>query len=114
MKFPINGLVVSFLLAVQTNARFAHVYLSGLNATSSASRRDIVPPSTARLILAQRLDLTDFHSLEGTDENAFASLNAYGVNQRRLFGDEESRPSRAVVLVEDVEDLEGMATSQLF
>lgn len=110
MKIFSGSLIVSLLLAIPSNARSAHVYLSGRDTTAISTSREAVSPSTARLIFAQRLGLSDFHSLEGADEDALASLNAYGARQRRLFADEESRPSRAVVLVEDVKDLEGMVT----
>ncbi|RAR08537.1 hypothetical protein DDE82_002153 [Stemphylium lycopersici] len=84
--------------------------LSGAFVASSLScavlaARPTVSPETARLIIAQRLGLSRFHSLEHADAETLQHINTYGGKQPKLFGAQDTDASRAHLLVwaEDAE-----------
>jgi hypothetical protein len=67
-------------------------------------------PDTARLILAQRLGVSQYHSIENVqDDDLISHLNAYGGSQE-LFADDHT-PDRSyahlLVWIEDVDDIGG-------
>ncbi|KAJ4372219.1 hypothetical protein N0V83_003993 [Neocucurbitaria cava] len=66
---------------------------------SASAARPTVSPETARLILAQRLGLSRFHSIEHADTETIRHINAYGGRQQKLFGAEDSDRTRAHVLM---------------
>ncbi|KAF1941611.1 hypothetical protein EJ02DRAFT_377347 [Clathrospora elynae] len=78
---------------------------SSLYCTVSAAK-PVVSPETARLILAQRLGVSRFHSLEHADAETIRHINAYGGRQQKLFGADDAESSKAHLLVW-VEDAEG-------
>lgn len=82
------GYVCAGLLTVaHAQVPAAHVY--DLHATSqhrpAASSSDLVSPETARLILAQRLGLSQYHSLKSVDEQTIRQLNDFGGSPQRLL-----------------------------
>ena len=67
---------------------------------------------TARLIFAQRLGISQFHSIDNPNDEVIQQLNAYGAKQHKLFGVEteegvERTKSRVLVWIEGVENVEG-------
>jgi hypothetical protein len=80
------------------------VVASSLYCTVLAAR-PAVSPETARLIIAQRLGLSRFHSIEHADAETIRHINAFGGRQQKLFGEEDADRSRAhlLVWVEDAE-----------
>jgi hypothetical protein len=68
-----------------------------------------VTPETARLILAERLGLSRFHSIKNPSEEVVQQINAYRGKQQKLFGGEDPEATQAQLLVwvEDVEDVAG-------
>ncbi|KAF1839971.1 uncharacterized protein K460DRAFT_297227 [Cucurbitaria berberidis CBS 394.84] len=72
---------------------------------SAFAARPTVSPETARLILAQRLGLSRFHSIEHADSETLRHINVYGGRQQKLFGGEDSDRSKAHLLlwIEDAE-----------
>ncbi|EMD94266.1 hypothetical protein COCC4DRAFT_79511 [Bipolaris maydis ATCC 48331] len=84
--------------------------LSGAFLASSLScavlaARPTVSPETARLIIAQRLGLSRFHSLEHADADTIHHINTYGGKRQPLFGADDADVSKAHLLVwaEDVD-----------
>jgi hypothetical protein len=77
---------------------------SSLYCTVSAARPS-VSPETARLIIAQRLGLSRFHSVEHADAETLRHINTYGGRQQKLFGGDDADRSKAhlLVWVEDAE-----------
>jgi len=73
--------------------------------TSPPARDQIVSPDTARLILAQRLGVGQYHSVAGADEEAIQQINAFGSQQQALFGQDKHKDqvSRLLVMVEGVD-----------
>ncbi|KAF2187712.1 hypothetical protein K469DRAFT_685593 [Zopfia rhizophila CBS 207.26] len=65
-------------------------------------------PATARLIFAQRLGLSQFHSIKDANDEVIEQINAYGGRQRKLFGgDEDRNNAHALIWIDDVEDIAG-------
>jgi hypothetical protein len=74
------------------------LFFSSLYCTASAANPS-VSLETARLIIAQRLGLSRFHSIEHADAEAIRHINAYGGRQQKLFGGEDADRSRAHLLM---------------
>ncbi|EAT88107.2 hypothetical protein SNOG_04347 [Parastagonospora nodorum SN15] len=93
------------------------LFFSSLYCTASAAS-PAVSPETARLIIAQRLGLSRFHSIEHADAEAIRHINAYGGRQQKLFGGDDADQSKAHLLmwIEDelLEDASGMEMEHLF
>jgi hypothetical protein len=66
---------------------------------TAAAVRPSVSPETARLIIAQRLGLSRFHSIEHADAEAIQHINTFGGRPSKLFGKEDADRSRAHLLV---------------
>lgn len=67
----------------------ALLYISDRDPVPSRESPPSISPITARLVLAQRLGLSQYHSLDDVDESTLEALNAFGGEQRRLFKDDE-------------------------
>ena len=108
MKRLLSYICAGLLTVVHAEVPAAHVY--DLHGTSqhrpAASSPDLVSPETARLILAQRLGLSQYHSLKGVDEQTIRQLNDFGGSPRRLLSSSygNSSPGKLLVIVEAVED----------
>ncbi|KAH7399305.1 hypothetical protein BKA66DRAFT_545470 [Pyrenochaeta sp. MPI-SDFR-AT-0127] len=72
---------------------------------SALAVRPSVGPETARLILAQRLGLSRFHSIAHVDPETIRHINAFGGRQQKLFGGDDAARSKAHLLmwIEDAE-----------
>lgn len=86
----------------------AYVYLS-----DASQQHHTKPPSKspheARLLLAQRLGLSSYHSLGDASESTIEYLNVYGGAQKQLFHEIQwQHPSRLLAVIEGVEHPEGM------
>ncbi|KAH8732815.1 hypothetical protein GQ44DRAFT_696483 [Phaeosphaeriaceae sp. PMI808] len=73
-------------------------FLSSLYCTASATRPS-VSPDTARLIIAQRLGLSRFHSIGHVDADAIRHINAFGGRKQKLFGADDVDRSKAHLLM---------------
>jgi hypothetical protein len=89
------------------------VLFSILYCTASAAYEPSVSPETARLIIAQRLGLARFHSIEHADTPTIQHINKYGGMQPRLFGGDVEQGTRAHLLmwIDGVEEKEATGTS---
>ncbi|KAF1912342.1 hypothetical protein BDU57DRAFT_459285 [Ampelomyces quisqualis] len=74
------------------------LFFSSLYCSASAAN-PTVSPETARLIIAQRLGLSRFHSVEHADADAIRHINTYGGRQQKLFGGYDADRSRAHLLM---------------
>jgi hypothetical protein len=74
------------------------LFFSSLYCTASATSPS-VSPETARLIIAQRLGLSRFHSVEHADAEAIRHINAYGGRHQKLFGGVATDASQAQLLM---------------
>ena len=82
----------------------ASVYTFGHGSSTSITNN--VTPSTARLLLAHRLGLSQFHNLENGDDLTLLMLNRFSNAQSSLFGgsDEDEKVHKLLVIVEGVEN----------
>ena len=104
------GFIVSSLYCAASAAHEGHVYVLDPISRPSPQAATTVDAATARLILAQRLGLSRYHSIEKTrSEESLKQINAYGGRQQKLFGGEEAdrTQAHALVWIEGVEDAEG-------
>ena len=112
MKVLAGLLYSGVALHVNATSPTAYVYTSSTGQASTSSKRQIasISSNTARLVFAQQLGLSHYHSLENADEDEIRILNRYG-RQEPMFLDEEqeTRSERLLVFIEDVEHREGMA-----
>ena len=101
MRLSLGLSWASLFLSVQAIAS-AHIYLSGAPALQSP--RTLSPDAT-RLLLARRLGLSRYHSLEGADEPTLKILNEFGGTQKTLLSQNEPwlNAQRNVIVVEDIE-----------
>ncbi|OSS49506.1 hypothetical protein B5807_06035 [Epicoccum nigrum] len=92
------GFVASSLYCTAAAAANGHVFTFDGTATRAAPASSPIDPETARLILAQRLGLSRFHSIKDADAAAIKSINTYGGRHQKLFG-EDADTSRAKLLM---------------
>jgi hypothetical protein len=73
--------------------------------SAAAASDETVDPDTARLILAQRIELGRHHSIGSADEESIRQINAFSSPQQPLFGYEKhvEPVSRLLVIVEGVD-----------
>ena len=104
-----HTVLLSLLLASDTAARHAYVSLHAAEAPSSSD--SAVSPNAARLVLAQRLGLSDYHALDTEDSNILDFLNSYSDSSHdALFQDTnfDARERRKILFfLEGVEDSHG-------
>ena len=112
------GVITSSLLCAASAVQEGRVYvLDPTPRASSPQASTTVDPATARLILAQRLGLTRFHSIEKTrSQESLNQINAFGGRQQKLFGGEdEGAQAHALIWIEGVEDADAvLGTSELW
>ena len=91
----------------------ASVYFFDRNTKPAEAQPPSVSPSTARLLLAQRLGLSQYHSLKDAGESTLEHLNALGGTQKPIFPDEEQEPLKVLLFVEGWEDPKGSSRIHL-
>lgn len=85
----------------------AHVYLSGKDQVHHISPS--ISPRDARLLFAQRLGVSSFHSLGDVSESTLEVISRYSGSQQPLFHEEQwQSPSKLLVIAEGVEHPEGI------
>lgn len=97
--------------AAATAATVGHVFVfDPVRVDAAPEQAPSVSPETARLILAHRLGVSQYHSIEDAeDEELINHLNQYGGNQE-LFADDRSQDrssAHALVWIDDVDDIGG-------
>ena len=108
----LSGIVyASVLLQAHAVAPEAFIYTSKNQESTLSHRKAIsISPITARLLLAQRLGLSQYHSLEDADDVTIELLNAFGDAQEQIFHDHDQgrRPDKLLTFIENVEHPEGV------
>ena len=80
----------------------ALVYTSESWSRRTPAEPPSISPHTARLLLAQRLGLSQYHSLHDVDDSTLDTLNTYGGEQQQIFARERtSHSSEKLLLVVD-------------
>lgn len=80
--------------------------------TSSQSQPAAVSPETARLILAQRLGVSQYHTIEGVDSDLIRHLNAFGGKQA-LLGNDKRSVAHLLVWIEGADNADGVYLSSM-
>ncbi|KAL9018997.1 MAG: hypothetical protein Q9185_003739 [Variospora sp. 1 TL-2023] len=106
MKLSSTVFWAASLLTAKTLASDASIYVSGF---PPGAFRQTVSPSTTRLLLAQRLGLSRFHSLKGADETTLSILNDFGGEQKTLLSANRwsiEGQRRHLIVIEGVQNAE--------
>ncbi|KAL8950737.1 MAG: hypothetical protein Q9222_003234 [Ikaeria aurantiellina] len=79
------------------------IYLSD---SSRSASPQVLSPVATRLLLARRLGVSRYHSLEGAEESTLRILNDFGGEHKPLLFAEEDRSDRQnnLIVIEDVEN----------
>lgn len=109
MKLALSSLLCPLLLALSVSAEPAQIYLSGHRdiPDASISKFRSISPTAARLVLAQRLDVSEYHTLQGSDDATLQAVNDFGGMPRKLFADEDPTRPSVMIMIEDVENTRG-------
>ena len=103
----LGGLLwASAALEAYTVVGKALIYTSESWSRQAAVEPPSISPHTARLLLAQRLGLSHYHSLQDADELTLEILNAYGGEQQTIFTREETiqGAEKLLLIVEGVDE----------
>ena len=101
----------STALGIYAASQEAPIYIQDDSLNGPTSKTQSISANTARLLLAQRLGLSQYHDLGDADEVTLDVLNTYGGQQQSIFGErEESRQQstdKLLFIIEGVEYPEG-------
>lgn len=105
MKATIALLLASVATSVSSISPEAPVYIFDKTSRSSGKEPPSTDPETARLLLAHRLGLSQYHSLKDADSRTLQLLNEFGGAPGSLFDidEKEDETRRVLVIVEGVE-----------
>lgn len=103
-------------LASLVAAETANVYIFGdFHGRPSSSHYPTLSPEVARLVIAQRLEVSSYHSLEYADEATLDYINTFGNQQRALFSDAlYEEPPQLVFMVDGVTEETSSAIEKAF
>lgn len=89
-----------------TAAGQALVYTSESRSSQTPAEPPSISPRTARLLFAQRLGLSQYHSLQDADEATLDVLNTYGGEQQQIFARENDNggAEKLLLVVEGVDE----------
>lgn len=106
------GLVYSNLVALQAYAAasskaYGYTFDPKFQSYQDAS---LITPITVRLLLAQRLGISQYHSLNGPSEDTLEILNKFGGDEGQILlpGDQRTNSEKLLIFVENVEHPEGV------
>ena len=102
MKFPTTWLLPALVTAVSASLE-ASVYLLDSDRLPESSNPPTLSPEQARLVFAQRLGASKYHSLGDASASTLSYINKFGVERGSLFGDGlERRTAEVLLIVEGV------------
>lgn len=84
----------------------ALVYTSDSWSRETPAEPPSISPRTARLLFAQRLGLSQYHSLQDADEPTLDILNTYGGEQQQIFAHqhENGAAEKLLLIVEAIDE----------
>lgn len=103
MRFSLGALLPALACLAQAGSALngdLYIFDSHVSSTAADSKTRTVDPETARLIIASRLGLDQYHNLGHAGEDALAAINAFSA-QEHLFAS-AADPSVALVLATGV------------
>jgi hypothetical protein len=97
MRLP-TALLLPLLAGAASAAPDAKVYLFPRDESSKPSHPLALSPEEARLVFAQRLGVSQYHSLDGAGEDTLSYINRFGGRQKQLFEAEDHGKAAELVL----------------
>jgi hypothetical protein len=85
MRLWVSLLLPGLIGAVQAASDTAKVYLLEKPQQQRPSTRPTLTPEQARLIFAQRLGVSQYHSLRHANDGTLTHINTFGLQERPLF-----------------------------
>ena len=112
MRLHAGIFIAGAISAVQAAVLEAPVYIfNGKSIASASHDLPSLSPETARLVLADRLGLSQYHSILGADELTIHYVNQFGGSRSQQFPNDapESAHSsnRLLLVIEGVENPQG-------
>ena len=106
MKALVGLLWGSAALVAYAIAGEALVYTSESWSRQTPAEPPSISPHAARLLFAQRLGLSQYHSLQDADESTLRILNTYGGEQQQIFAHEDGSQGaeKLLLIVEGVDE----------
>jgi hypothetical protein len=109
----ISGLLCAASATLTAASAVGKVFVYDHDGPSSphTSNPETIDAQTARLIFAQRLGLSQFHTVSTADDEALRRINDFGGRQRQFFAADNHAegPSKVMLVIEGVD--EPMSTS---
>ncbi|KAI9834788.1 MAG: hypothetical protein M1819_002874 [Sarea resinae] len=87
--------------------------LSQAQSQHASRAAEELSPETARLAIARRLGLSQFHSLDDADDGTIKQLEKFGGEREQILGEEsgEGKPAVLLLMVEGVENPDDLLAS---
>lgn len=104
------SITVASITAASITTADALVYTFDQTSPSQSTSKSTISAENTRLFLAQRLGLSQFHSLENADDDTLRLLDDYGGSQTPLFKSNDRHVRRLLVIIEGLEDPASMWT----
>ena len=107
MKAPTGLFWATVFLRAYTVLGEALVYTSESLPRQTLVQPPSISPHTARLLLAQRLGLSQYHSLQDSDDLTLDILNTFGGEQQQIFAHDEEGfqgAEKLLLVVEGVDE----------
>ena len=113
----LTGFLYASAILHQTCSSLPNAYVytyDGSLTHQSSFEPPLVSPPVARLLFAQRLGLSQYHSIDRADENTIELINRLGGTHEKIFNDGDERtPERVLIFVENVERPEGIDLNKI-
>ena len=97
----------------QASSKDASIFTFDSNHASPPRDAPTLDPEAIRLLLSQRLGVSEYHQLNGVDESVLQHLDTYGGRGYSLLrsNGQDDAAGKLVLLVDGVDRIEGMDSS---
>jgi hypothetical protein len=104
MRLQVSLVLPIFIGAVQAASETAKVYIFQEPRYPTLSTIPTLTPEEARLVIAQRLGISRYHSLSGVSDDALTYINAFGGPHSPLFTiiNDWDKRSQLVLMIDNV------------
>jgi hypothetical protein len=104
----LSSLLVAASATLTAASAVGKVFIYDHDGSSSprTSNPETIDAQTARLIFAERLGLSQFHTLSTVDDEAIRRINDFGGRQRPIFATDKPAegPSKVMIVIEGVDE----------
>jgi hypothetical protein len=110
MKLSWRFILPSLLCSASAASRTGYVYVWDPDTQPSETQLPSITPESARLILAQRLGVSQFHAIK-PNQALIQHINKFGGRPAPLFSEKSIKnAAHALVWIEGAEDVQSMRT----